>query len=153
MGRFAQLVDSEEGLKSFKAQYRIPLGVAIRYYKEGEWNEKRQEGEVVIPMIAFIKGGMKISISIVTRDYLRAHRLAPTQCAPNMFRILGSVDALNERMGLGLTHHDVNWIYNLQHLKGQGYYLKSRYPKVRLIQCLLDSNKGLNKDFMIVLEE
>jgi len=56
-------------------------------------------------------------------------------------------------MGLGLTHHDVNWIYNLHHLKGQGYYLKSRHPEIRLIQCLLDSNKGLKKDFLIVSRE
>lgn len=70
-----------------------------------------------------------------------------------MFRNLGSIDALNGKMGLGLTHNDVKWIYNLHHLKGQGYYLKFRYPKVRLIQCLLDSNKGLNKDFLIVPEE
>ena len=108
---------------------------------------------MVIPIITFIKGRMKILIGTVTRDYLRAHRLAPTQCAPNMFRILGCVDALNERMGLGLTHHDVNWIYNLHHLIGQGYYLKSRYPEVRLIQCLSDSNKGLKKDFLILFRE
>ena len=104
-------------------------------------------------MIAFIEGGMRIPMGIVTRDYLRAHRLAPTQCAPNMFRILGSVDALNERIGINLTHYDVNWIYNLHHLMGQGYYLKSRYPKVRLIQCLPGSNKGLKKDFLIILGE
>ena len=89
----------------------------------------------------------------VIKDYLRVHRLAPTQCALNMFRILDSVDALNERMGLNLTHHDVNWIYNLHHLTGQGYYLKSRYLEVKLIQCLLDSNKGLKKDFLIISEE
>ena len=104
-------------------------------------------------MIAFIEGGMRISIGMVTRDYLRAYRLAPTQCSPNMFRILGSVDALNERMGLNLTHHDVNWVYNLHHLKGQGYYLKSRYLEIRLIQCLPDSSKGLNKDYLIVSGE
>ena len=69
-------------------------------------------------MIAFIEGGMRIPMSTVTRDYLRAHRLALTQCAPNMFRILGYVDALNERMGLNLTHHDINWIYNLHHFTG-----------------------------------
>ena len=46
---------------------------------------------------------------------------------------LGCVDALNERMGLNLTHHDVNWVYNLHHLMRQGYYLKSRYPEVKLI--------------------
>ena len=94
---------------------------------------------------------MKIPMGTVIRDYLRGHRLAFTQYAPNMFRILGSVDSLNEKMRLGLTHHDVNWVYNLHHLKGYGYYLKSRYPKVRLIQCLPESNKGLKKDYLIVL--
>ena len=151
MGRFAYLVDSTKNIESFKAQYRILPGVSIRYCKEGEWNEKRQEGEVVILMIAFIEGGMRIPMSTVTRDYLRAHRLTSTQCAPNMFRILGSINALNEKMGLGLTHNDVNWVYNLHHLKGQGYYLKTRYLEVRLISCLLESNKGMNKDFQIIL--
>ena len=139
------MVDSEEGLESFKARYRISSGLAIRYCKEGQWHEERQERETVIPMIAFIEGGMRILMGMVTRDYLRAHKLAPTKCAPNMFRILGSIGAFNKRMGLNLTHHDVNWIYNFHHLKGQGYYLKSRYPKVRLIQCLSNSNKGLKK--------
>lgn len=104
-------------------------------------------------MIAFIEEGMRILMGTVTRDYLRAHRLASTQCAPNMFRILSNIDTLNQKMGLGLTHHDVNWIYNLHHLKGQRYYLKSRHPEVRLIQCLLDSNKGLKKDFLIISRE
>ena len=102
-------------------------------------------------MIAFIEGGMTILMGSVTKDYLRAYRLDLTQCAPNMFRILGSVDALNERMRLRLTHHNVNWVYNLHRLKGQGYYLKSRYPEVRLIQCLPESNKGLKKYFLIML--
>ena len=53
-------------------------------------------------------------------------------------------------MGLQLTHHDVNWVYSLHHLKRKGYYLKTRQPEVRLIQCLPESSKGLNKDFLIV---
>ena len=85
----------------------------------------------------------------ITRSYLRFFRLSPTQCAPNMFRVLGSIEALNERMNLNLTHHDVNWVYNLHNLKGQGYYLKLRYPVVRLIQCLPTSNKNLKEDFLI----
>ena len=100
-------------------------------------------------MIAFIEGGMTIPIGTITRNYLRFYRLSPTQCTPNMFRVLGSIEALNERMNLNLTHHDVNWIYDLQNLKGQGYYLKSRHSKVRLIQCLPVSNKGLKEDFLI----
>ena len=147
------MVDFVESIESFKAQYRILLGVSIRYCKEGDWHTQRQEGEVVIPMIDFMEGGMRIPMGAVTRDYLRVHRLAPTQCAPNMFRILGSVDALNEKMVLNLTHHDVNWVYNIHHLKRQGYYLKTKYPEVRLISCLLESNKGMNKDFLIISGE
>ena len=70
-----------------------------------------------------------------------------------MFRILGCVDALNEKMELRLTHHDVNWCYNLQNLRGKSYYMNTRDDRVRLIQCLSESNKGLNKDFLIVSRE
>ena len=106
-------------------------------------------GKVVIPIIAFIEGGMTILIGTLTKNFLRFFRLFPTQCAPNMFKVLGSIEALNERMNLNLTHHDVNWIYNLHNLKGQGYYLKSRHSEVRLIQYLPISNKGLKDDFLI----
>ena len=68
----------------------------------------RQGGEVVILIIAFIKGGMRIPMGPVMRDYLRHFLLALTQCAVNVFKILGCVDALNKKMGLRLTHHDVN---------------------------------------------
>ena len=78
MGRFKSLVNSEKGLANFRALYKIPPSVGIRYCEEGEWHERRQEGEVVISMIAFIEGGMRIPRGTVTRDYLRAHRSAPT---------------------------------------------------------------------------
>ena len=44
----------------------------------------------------------------------------------------------------------LGWIYNLHHLTGQGYYLKSRYLEIRLIQYLPNSNKGLKKDILIL---
>ena len=79
---------------------------------------------MVIPIIAFIERGIRIPMGTVTRDYLRVHRLVPTQCALNMFRILGGLDAL-----------------------------KTKYPEVRLISCLPESNKGMNKDILIVSGE
>ena len=108
MGRFKSLVESEEGMEKFKADYRIPPNVGLRYCEEGEWHFMRREGEVVIPMIAFIEGGVRIPMRPMMRDYLRFVRLAPTQCVLNVFRILGYVNTLNEKMGLRLTHHDVN---------------------------------------------
>ena len=150
---FRCLIESKEGIRNFRSKYGIPSTVGMRYATQGEWADTRQTGEVVIPMIAFIEGGMTIPMGNITRSYLSFFRLSPTQCAPNMFRVLGSINALNERMNLKLTHHDVNWVYNLHHLKGQGYYLRSRYPEVKLIQCLPTSNKNLKEDFLIFSRE
>ena len=138
-------------MEKFIADYRIPSNVGLRYCKEGEWHIMRREGEVVILIIAFLEGDMRIPMCPVMRDYLRHFRLAPIQCAVNVFRILSSVDALNEKMGLRLTYHDVNWCYNLQYLKGKTYYMKAMDERIWLIQCLPESSKGLNKDFLIVL--
>ena len=152
MGRFKRLVESEKVMEKFIADHKILSNVGLRYCKEGEWHFMRQGGKIVIPIIAFLEGGMRIPMGSVMKDYLRHFRLAPTQCVVNVFRILGCVDVLNKKMGLRLTHHDVNLCYNLQHFKGKSYYMKARDDKVRLIQCLPESSKGLNKDFLIVLE-
>ena len=98
----------------------------------------------MILVITFIEVGIRIPMGRVTRDFLIAHRLYPTQCFPNLLRILGSVDAINDKMGVNLTHHDVNWMYNCQHLKSMGYYLKTMVLEVRLISCLPESNKGMD---------
>ena len=107
----------------------------------------RNEREVVIPMIAFIEGGMTLPIGRVTRDYLINHRLCPYQCAPNLFRVLGSVDALNEQMGLRLTWHECH------SLADSGFYLKSQFNIVRLVSCLPKSNKGMKDDYVIASRE
>ena len=153
MGKLKKLVEFEEAMEKFIANYRIPSNVGLRYCEEGEWHFRRQEGEVVIPLIAFIEGGVRFPIGSVMRDYLRHFQLAPTQCTANVFRILGCMDALNEKMELRLTHHDLNWCYNLQHLRGKSYYMKTKDDKVQLIQCLLETSKWLNKDFLIVSGE
>ena len=102
MGNFKRLIESEEGMERFRAKYRILPTVGMRYATQGEWIDSRKTGEVVIPMIAFIEGGMTIPMGTITRNYLRFFRLSPTQCAPNMFRVLGSIETLNERMNLNL---------------------------------------------------
>ena len=150
MGRFKHLVDFDDVMEGFKAKYHIPQGVALQYCAPDQIVTNREEGEVVIPMIAFIEGGMTIPIGRVTRDYLIKHRLTPHQCALNLFRILGCVDALNEQMGLGLTWLDVVYMYECHKLSRVGYYLKLQSDIVRLISCLPKSNKGIKDDYLIV---
>jgi len=150
MDRFTSLVDTPKGIEAFKTRYNIPPRVYIRHCLLGEWHALRPEGAMVILMIAFIERRMQIPMGRVTRDFLIAHRLCLTQRSLNLFRILGSVDALNQKMGVNLSYHDINWVYNYQYLKDTEYYLKTRVPSVRLILCLPKSNKGLDQDFLIV---
>ena len=77
MGRFKHLVDSLAEMEGFSAKYRIPQGVALQYCVPDQILTKREVGEVVIPMIAFIEGGMTLPMCRITRDYLINHRLTP----------------------------------------------------------------------------
>ena len=83
-------------MEGFRAKYHISQGVGLEYCFSDQILTKRETGQVVIPMIAFVEGGLTIPMGRITRDYLCGHRLASHQCATNMFRILGCVDALNE---------------------------------------------------------
>ena len=78
MGRFKHLMDSEEGMKSFRTKYNIFPNVGVRYAAQGEWFDERKTGEVVIHMIAFIEGGTTILMGTLTRNFLRFFRLSPT---------------------------------------------------------------------------
>ena len=77
MGKFKSLVDSPAGMEGFRAKYHISQGVGLEYCSSDQILTKRETGQVVIPMIAFIEGGMTIPMDRITRDYLRGHSLAP----------------------------------------------------------------------------
>ena len=77
MGRFKRLVESEKVMEKFIADHKILNNVGLRYCKEGEWHFMRQGGKIVIPIIAFLEGGMRIPMGSVMKDYLRHFRLAP----------------------------------------------------------------------------
>ena len=149
MGRFASLVDSPLKIEIFKQKYHIPQEVGLRYCSIDQISTDRETEEVIIPMIDFIEDGMTLPMGRITRDSLIAHRLCPHQCAPNMFRILGCVDALNEHLRLGLTWYDVVHMYEFHSQADGGFYLKSWSAMVRLISCLPKSNKGMKDDYLI----
>ena len=78
MVKLKKSVKTEEAMEKFIADYGIPPNVSLRYCKEGERHLKRRMGEVVIPLLAFIEGVMRIPMGPVMRSYLRHFRLAPT---------------------------------------------------------------------------
>ena len=66
MGRFKHLVDSLAGMERFRARYHIPQGVALQYCALDQVLTNKEEGEVVILMIAFIEGGMILPMGRIT---------------------------------------------------------------------------------------
>ena len=150
MCRFANLIDTPEKSKSFKTKYGIPPNISIEHCEVGEQYMKRPMGVMVISMIDFIKGGMRIPIDKVMRDFLLFFRICPTQCSSNLFKVVNSVAWLNKKMGINLTHHDINWVYNCHDSSGSGYYLRTRNSPIKLIFCLPKTNKGLNEDYLII---
>ena len=108
MGRFARLVDTPKGKAAFRAKYRVFDNVELQHCELGEWLVLNKPPRVVIiPMITFIESGMEIPMGMVTRDFLINFRLSPTQCSPNLFRVLSSVDMINRKIGTNLTWHGV----------------------------------------------
>ena len=77
MGRFERLVKSSALIEMFKEKYHISKEVLLRYCSPEGLAFDREVGEIIIPMIAFIEGGMTILMGRITRDYLRNHRLCP----------------------------------------------------------------------------
>ena len=137
-------------IELFKEKYHIPQEVLIRYCSSEGLAFDREVGEVTIPMIAFIEGRMTIPMGRITRDYLRALKFCPQQCAPNFFRILGTIDTLDRHLRLGLTWYDVAHLYEGHQQTGAGFYLKSRFDAIKLISCLPKSNKGMKDDYLII---
>ena len=73
MGRFKHLVDSPADMEGFRAKYHISQGVVLEYCPLDRVLTDRDVGQVVIPMIAFIKGGMTLPMGRITKDYLLNH--------------------------------------------------------------------------------
>ena len=77
MDRFKSLVDSPLKIEFFKQKYHIPQEMGLQYCSTKQIVTDRETGEVIIPIIAFIEGGMALPIGRKTRDYLIIHRLCP----------------------------------------------------------------------------
>ena len=60
MGRFERLVKTPALIESFKEKYHNPQDVMVHHSTTEGVEFDRKVGEVVIPMIAFIEGGMTV---------------------------------------------------------------------------------------------
>ena len=148
MGKFAKLVDTEEKIVQFKNRYGIPEDVHIRYVPYGDLALLLYK-DLVLPMVAIVKEGVRIPMHTFLLRFLTHFRLSPLQCAPNIFRIVMGTAILMEKLGLNLTVHDITYVYNLQATGRDQYTLFARNVDRKLVTGLPDSSKGRDEDFLV----
>ena len=91
---------------------------------------------MIIHLVTFIKGGVRVLMSRLLTNFLRHFRICLNQCSLNIFRLLSSVVEHNKMLNLDLTEHDINWVYNCQDSATLGFYFKCHHGEVRLVSSL-----------------
>lgn len=66
MGKFESLVNSPTKIEIFKEKYHIPQEVGLRYCSMEQIVSHREEGEVIILVIAFIEGAITLPMGRIT---------------------------------------------------------------------------------------
>ena len=139
---FSHLLNTEESLAKFKAVYDIPGDVKVAYCHEGDIALQRHPHVVFFPLMAILEGGVRFLVDPLILSNLRFYGLCPDQLPPNFYQVVSYVSRLNQLYRLQLNHHDINFMYGLCGNIRSNYYLKVRDVQVRLISCLLDSNRN-----------
>lgn len=149
---FAYLLRTKATIVAFGRRFNIPLDVNVKFYPEGNIENNRLPRVVCFPLMLILKGGIRFLIDLILPRTLSFYGLSPDQCLPNFYRIVNSVIRLNNLYGLGLNHHDINFMYSICDGLKIGYYLNTRDPTVRLISCLPDFNRNSAREFVKVRE-
>uniref|UniRef100_A0A2N9HHQ6 Uncharacterized protein n=1 Tax=Fagus sylvatica TaxID=28930 RepID=A0A2N9HHQ6_FAGSY len=152
-GKLARYVNTPENMALFRRLYRVPDDVGLRYV---HWSDALppSAGELLIPVVAVVEGGVRFPIDPLLADFLSYFSLSPTQVNPNIFRIVMGTVELNRRLGLELSTYDIVWTYILhRNSKTESYSLRPRDINYTLVNGLPDTNRGFDDDYLVVTGE
>ena len=106
--------------------------------------------DLVLPIIAIVKGGFRILMHLFLIQFLTHFRLGHLQCVPNVFRIVMGTAVLMEKLRLKLTVHDITYVYRLQKTGRDQYTLVARNSDRKLVTGLPNSSKDRDEDFLVI---
>ena len=86
-GKLSRYVNTPKAMALFRHLYEIPNNVRLRYV---HWSDALppSSGELLIPVMAVVEGGVRFPIDLLLADFLNYFSLSPTQVNPNIFRIV-----------------------------------------------------------------
>ena len=151
---YSYLLSSEASLASFRVAYNVPRDVDIAYCHEGDIDIHKCTAyrlkHIFFPLMDILEGGVRFLVDPLIIGTFRFYNLCPDQLPLNFYQVVSCVSRLNQIFGLQLNHHDINFMYSLCRNIRSDYYIKTRDMQVRLISCLLDSNRNLAGEFIQV---
>uniref|UniRef100_A0A2N9FIG1 Uncharacterized protein n=1 Tax=Fagus sylvatica TaxID=28930 RepID=A0A2N9FIG1_FAGSY len=148
-GKLARYVNTPEAMEKFRRHYGVPDDVYLEY-RFWENAITGEPGDLIIPVVAIIEGGVRFPMDPLLADFLDYFRISPTQISPNIFRIVNGVAELNRRLGFNLTVHDIIATYFLRTTQHEAFSLRPRDVSNTLVNSLPDTNKEMTDDFLLV---
>uniref|UniRef100_A0A2N9HLT5 Uncharacterized protein n=1 Tax=Fagus sylvatica TaxID=28930 RepID=A0A2N9HLT5_FAGSY len=148
-GKLARYVNTPEAMERFRRHYGVPDDVYLEY-RFWENAITGEHGDLIIPLVAIIEGGVRFPIDPLLADFLDYFRISPTQISPNIFRIVNGVAELNRQLGFNLTVHDIIATYFLRTTQHEAFSLRPRDVNNTLVNSLPDTNKEMTDDFLLV---
>uniref|UniRef100_A0A2N9G5W4 Uncharacterized protein n=1 Tax=Fagus sylvatica TaxID=28930 RepID=A0A2N9G5W4_FAGSY len=148
-GKLARYINTPEAMEKFRRHYGVPddVHLAYRFWEDALTGEP---GDLILPLVAIIEGGVYFPIDPLLADFLDFFRISPSQVSPNIFRIVMGVVKLNRRLGLNLTVHDIIATYSLRTTQHEAFSLRPRDVNNTLVNSLPDTNKEMTDDFLLV---
>ena len=148
-GKLARYVNTPQAMAVFRRHYGVPDDVHLEYRF---WEDAltSEPGDLILPLVAIIEGGVRFPIDSLLADFLDFFHLSPSQISPNIFRIIMGVVELNRRLGLNLTVHDIIATYSLCTSQHEAFTLRPRNVNNTLVNSLPDTNKEMTDDFLLV---
>uniref|UniRef100_A0A2N9FTD1 Uncharacterized protein n=1 Tax=Fagus sylvatica TaxID=28930 RepID=A0A2N9FTD1_FAGSY len=152
-GKLSRFMNTPEAMAVFRHVYEIPKDVRLRYV---HWSDALNPptGDLLIPVVAIVEGGIRFPMDPLLADFLNYFRLSPSQVNSNVFRIVMGTVELNRRLGLELSIHDIVRTYVLHHnTRTEAYLLRPRDVNFTLVNGLPDTNRGFDENFLIMSGE
>ncbi|GMY34599.1 hypothetical protein FCV25MIE_29841 [Fagus crenata] len=139
----------------FRLLYQIPPFVSLTYCNSDDF-PLINRGEIVLPIMAIVEGGVRFSFHSLFIDFLQTVNATPSQMSVNAFRIIMGVIAINRLLDVNLTMREILAVYQYKcpgEKSNTLCHLTARKVNEKLVNGFPSSNKGYEKDYLRVKGE